>query len=127
MTFNDADLIYTTYYSFIRIPAHQSVEVECLAGDAIKVGVCYYIDAPEVITGRNNGCHDLWRIKSNETMKIAYVGPNKGAGLEMPNSKIVFQGKKTFTFNSADSKSVKSTMKSIQKWEESHPNVPVYK
>ena len=26
-------------------------------------------------------------------MKIAYVGPNKGAGLEMPNSKIVFQGK----------------------------------
>ena len=63
------------------------------AGDAIKVGVCYYIDAPEVITGRNNGCHDLWRIKSNETMKIAYVGPNKGAGLEMPNSKIVFQGK----------------------------------
>ena len=118
MTFNDADLIYTTYYSFIRIPAHQSVEVECLvrflywcwldgalagqsginlkthsAGDAIKVGVCYYIDAPEVITGRNNGCHDLWRIKSNETMKIAYIGPNKGAGLEMPNSKIVFQGK----------------------------------
>ena len=63
------------------------------AGDAIKVGVCYYIDAPEVITGRNNGCHDLWRIKSNETMKIAYVGPNKGAGLEMPNSKIVFQGR----------------------------------
>ena len=63
------------------------------AGDAIKVGVCYYIDAPEVITGRNNGCHDSWRIKSNETMKIAYVGPNKGAGLEMPNSKIVFQGK----------------------------------
>ena len=57
------------------------------------MGVCYYIDAPEVITGRNNGCHDLWRIKSNETMKIAYVGPNKGAGLEMPNSKIVFQGK----------------------------------
>ena len=118
MTFNDADLIYTNYYSFIRIPAHQSVEVECLgrfsnrfwpveildqlkvsawkpvpAGDAIKVGVCYYIDAPEVITGRNNGCHDLWRIKSNETMKIAYVGPDKGAGLEMPNSKIVFQGR----------------------------------
>ena len=37
-------------YSFIRIPPHQSVEVECLAGDAIKIGVCYYIDAPEVIT-----------------------------------------------------------------------------
>ena len=26
-------------------------------------------------------------------MKIAYVGPNKGAGLEMPNSKIVFQAR----------------------------------
>ena len=32
MTFNDADLIYTNHFSIIRVPAHQSVQVECLGG-----------------------------------------------------------------------------------------------
>ena len=59
--------------SFIRIPPGQSIEVECLAGDAIKVGVCFYINDESLVGGKNNCDYDLWRIKKNETVQISYM------------------------------------------------------
>ena len=59
--------------SFMRIPPGQTIEVECLAGDAIKVGVCFYINDGSLVSGKNNCDFDLWRIKHNETVKISYM------------------------------------------------------
>lgn len=42
--------VYSTYFMFTRVPAGQTVQVEAAAGDAVKVGICFFIDAPEIIT-----------------------------------------------------------------------------
>ena len=56
-----------------------------------------------------------------------FSGPDRGAGLITPNSNIKHLHRKTYTFKSADSKSVASSMPGIRKWAEAHPNDPVYK
>jgi len=69
MSFNDADLVYSQYYMIKRCPAGQTIDIgtglvgflqfysffsarekECLAGDAIKIGIAFYIDDGNLIT-----------------------------------------------------------------------------
>ena len=40
---------------------------------------------------------------------------------------VIYLKKNTMTFNSADSKSIQSTMPGIMQWAEEHPDDPVYK
>ena len=66
MTFNDADLIYTNYYSFIRIPAHQSVEVECL----VRFSRVFSLDC--ALTDQSEGAIELSTVN-----RIQPVTPSK--------------------------------------------------
>jgi len=127
MSFNDADLVYSQYYMIKRCPAGQTIDIECLAGDAIKIGIAFYIDDGNLITGFNKGDHDLWRVKNHEEVVISYIGDKKGAGLKEFKNSISYLSSYTYRFDPADSKAVAGTMDGIRRWAASHPNDPVNK
>jgi len=124
ITFNDADLVYSTYFEMKRVPAGQTVQVECAAGDAIKVGICYYIPGS---VGYNKGDFDMWRVRNNRTMNIVFIGDKRGAGLDSKNNDLKYYNYHTYRFNSSDSSAVQATMKDIAQWEKDHPNQQVIK
>merc|ERR1712130_736187 len=124
LTFNDQDLIP---YSIVRIPADETVKVKSAAGKAMKVGICYHVDAPNVVTCPYRGDIDLWRVQNNRQMNIVFIGDKRGAGLDKTHKDITYMDVKTYRFDTIDSRAIKLTTPSIVQWERDHQNNPVYK
>merc|ERR1719473_2123081 len=108
VTFNDADLVNTTYALFHRVPAGQRHYLENpAAGDYIKVGVVFYMDATDIGAGFNKGDFDLWRVKNERDLTVTFIGDKRGAGLARANEH-GYLGPKNYRFNPADSKAINS-------------------
>jgi len=67
-----------------------------------------------VFRGFNLGDYDLWRVRSNKSLIVDFIGDKRGAGLNEKVDEIQFLNVHTFTFGPTDSKAIASTMPGIK-------------
>ncbi|CBY06755.1 unnamed protein product [Oikopleura dioica] len=127
MSFSDADVICSYYYQFKRCPAGERISIECLPGDAIKIGIIFYIDDGNLITGNHKGDYDFWRVKNHKELVVSYIGDKKGVGLKNSTDGITYWASYSYEFYPADTKAIAGTMDGIRRFAACSPDYIVNK
>jgi len=146
MSFNDADLYGAYYHQFKRCPAGEKITIECLPGDAIKIGIIFYIDDGNLITlekllsrpedcfckselysGYHKGDYDFWRVRNHEELVVSYIGDKKGVGLKNKTAGITYWASYSYSFYPVDSKAIAGTMDGIRRFAACRPDETVNK